>query len=124
MNESPSSDEFMAVIEHLKGVIAELKGFTFRELVIIAGYRAGATVEEIAKLAQCRQSVVTQTATRLRMRGVYLPRAPHARHRTPPNTHPRFTVSGVTDMGHWIEVTSDSQADSDAHLAAMVAPDG
>ena len=97
---------------------------TARERDVIAGYQARATVSEIARRLRCSRSTVTQTATRLRTHGVDLERAVHAGHYTPPNKHPRYTASGVTDMGHWISVTSDSQADSDAHLAAMVAGDG
>ena len=124
MKDSLSPDESMAVIEHLESVIADLKGLTFRERVIIAGYREGILVKEIADRAGCSPAMVMQTACRMRQRGIDLPRAVRSGTYTPPTKHPRYTVSGVTDMGHRIEVTSDSQADSDAHLAAMVADDG
>ena len=124
MNEALSHDEFMAMIEHLESVIADLKGLTFRERAVIAGYRAGTTVSKIARLLGCSRSTVTQTATRLRARGIDLPRARHAGHYTLPNPHPRYTATGIAPGGGRISVTSDTQEESDADLAAMMAPYG
>ena len=99
---------------------------THREIIIIAGYRAGRSVAEIARKWGVSRSLVTKTAFRLRKNGVYMPfnftgRSGPNPKKDPP---PRFTASGTTPEGCPTSVTSDSQADADAFLAAMEAGDG
>ena len=92
------------------------------EQLVIAGYCTRTPIAVIGVQVNLRPESVVSLATRLRKRGYYLPYYKPVTVNPRPLA-PRFTATGVTDLGHWIEVTSDSQADSDAHLAAMVAPD-
>ena len=100
-----------------------MSDLTPTEQLVIAGYGAATPIAVIGAQVNLRSESVVSLATRLRKRGYYLPYyKPVTVNPRPPAL--RFTATGVTDMGHWIEVTSDSQAFSDAHLAAMVAGDG
>ncbi len=100
----------------------ETGGPDYFQLAVMAKYRAGMSVPQIANLLGCSRSHVTKTACRMRRQGFYVPynfiRTPDRKKK-----YPRFTATGITATGHRISATGDSQTFVNEHIKAMVADD-
>ena len=94
---------------------------TTTEQLVIAGYGTHTPIAVIGVQVNLRPESVVSLATRLRKRGYYLPYYKPVTVNPRP-TPPRYTATGIAPGGGKISVTSDTQEESDADLAAMVAP--
>ena len=94
---------------------------TTTEQLVIAGYGTRTPIAVIGVQVNLRSESVVSLATRLRKRGYYLPYYKPVTIKPRPLA-PRYTATGITPGGGRISVTSDSKEESDADLAAMVAP--